>query len=143
MEESGYCLYNLTNKQGWLLSHQHQKDHYSPFIQFGRTNFSNPWSDPEIHYHTTAQELYFVLQGELWLTVEEIPIVLPERSCLLVRPRIPHTVVGGKGKIQHFGMKIPHILDEKVIVKKTTRNSEKNSFLSTKKQQLPKRKAIL
>ncbi|NHJ49149.1 MAG: cupin domain-containing protein [Asgard group archaeon] len=126
MLERKFHLYNLHDKGGWLLSPTYDDKFNSNFIQFGRTNFLDPWSDPAIHYHTTSQELYLVMHGELWLKVGDSSVVLKERNLLLVQPGIPHAVVGGKGSIQHFGLKIPCISDEKIVVREVTQY-EKNS----------------
>ncbi|MHA1952844.1 MAG: hypothetical protein ACXAAM_04180 [Candidatus Heimdallarchaeaceae archaeon] len=120
MQKANYTLYELVNKQGWILSSFKEKDDidYSPLLQFGRTNFQDPWQDPNFHSHTVSLEVYFLIEGEFWVVVDDIPIVMKGRSLLLIQPGISHSIIGGKGKIQHFGMKIPHQEDEKIIDKK-------------------------
>ena len=121
MHDSKYSLYDLNDKKGWILSSFLDKNdlHYSPLLQFGRTNFCDPWQDPSFHYHTVSQEIYFLVEGELWHLVNDVPILMKGRSLLLVQPGVSHSIIGGKGKIQHFGMKIPHKDDEKIIDTKT------------------------
>jgi mannose-6-phosphate isomerase-like protein (cupin superfamily) len=121
MPNSKYTLYDLDDKQGWILSSFVDRNdlHYSPLLQFGRTNFCDPWQDPSFHSHTISQELYLLIEGELWHVVNDVPILMKGRSLLLVQPGVSHSIIGGKGKIQHFGMKVPHKEDEKIIDTKT------------------------
>lgn len=121
MHSSKYSLYNLNDKQGWILSSFKEEDdiHYSPLLQFGRTNHCDPWQDPNFHSHSVSLEVYLLIEGELWHVVNGIPIIMKGRSLLLVQPDISHSIVGGQGKIQHFGMKIPHQEDEKIIDSKS------------------------
>ncbi|NHK31716.1 MAG: hypothetical protein FK730_10215 [Asgard group archaeon] len=134
MPEGKFHLYNLQNKGGWLLSPTFTNEFYSTLIQFGRTDFLEPWSDPAIHYHTNSQELYLVMHGELWLQVGDSYVNLREKNLLLVQPGVLHAVVGGKGPIQHFGLKIPCITDEKINVRELTQEetSKKPHFIDGK-----------
>ncbi|MCG3220700.1 MAG: hypothetical protein H7641_04905 [Candidatus Heimdallarchaeota archaeon] len=120
MPNPDFTLYELDNKQGWILSSFKEQDdiNYSPLLQFGRTNFCEPWQDPNFHSHTISLEIYLLIEGELWHIVNDIPIIMKGRSLLLVQPGVSHSIIGGKGKIQHFGMKIPHQSDEKIIDEK-------------------------
>jgi len=133
MTDTSFSLYDLENKHGWLLSSFKNKDdiHYSPLLQFGRTNYCDPWQDPHFHSHSISQEIYLLIEGELWHLVDDIPIVMKERSLLIVQPGISHSIIGGRGKIQHFGMKIPHQEDKKIIDNK---NREINNILNIIKE---------
>ncbi|NPD90247.1 MAG: hypothetical protein HGN29_16165, partial [Asgard group archaeon] len=93
MQTLGYTLYNLENKNGWLLSSFKGKDDncYSPLLQFGRTNFQEPWQDPNFHSHSISLEIYLLIEGELWHVVDEVPIIMKGRSLLLVQPGISHS----------------------------------------------------
>ncbi|QEE15578.2 cupin domain-containing protein [Promethearchaeum syntrophicum] len=112
-----YELFNLNELNGWIIGSEFEKNtpFYSSLFQLGRTNYLYPWKDPKFHYHTESIEIYLVLQGELWVIVDEIAVILKEKSILLVQPGIFHSVIGGKGLIQHFGMKIPSMEDKKII----------------------------
>lgn len=112
-------IYDLKDKKGWIIGCFKEKNHYDSYLQLGKTNFIEPWSDPEVHYHTHAQELYIVLNGEMWITVGKDTILrVKEKGLLLVQPNVPHSVIGGKGKVQHIGIKIPHKEDKKINVRK-------------------------
>jgi mannose-6-phosphate isomerase-like protein (cupin superfamily) len=117
MTKQSFTLYDLENKQGWILSSFKNKDdvHYSPVLQFGRTNYCDPWQDPNFHSHNISLEVYLLIEGELWHVVNDLPIDMKGRSLLVVQPGISHSIIGGRGKIQHFGMKIPHQEDKKII----------------------------
>ena len=112
-----YELFNLNELNGWIIGSDFdiKTPYYSSLLQLGRTNYLYPWKDPKMHYHTQSIEIYLVLHGELWIIVDKIAVKLKEKSILLVHPGIFHAVIGGKGLIQHYGMKIPSKGDEKVI----------------------------
>ncbi len=116
MVQSNSILYDLNEKKGWLLKSSKDGSWHSKWLQLGRTNFIEPWTDEKFHYHSTSQEIYFVLQGELWIIINDIPLKLKKNSLLLVQKKIPHAVVGGSGIIQHYMMKMPHTKDEKIVL---------------------------
>lgn len=131
MKHLEYFLYNLEKKEGWLLDSSKEDQWYSKHLKLGRTNFREPWHDGKIHFHTSAQEIYFIVKGEIWLIIDNKPLILHERNILLVQPNIPHAVVGGKGTIQHYMMKIPHSNDEKIVLNEAP---SKEDFLSEYKR---------
>ena len=112
-----YELFNLNELNGWIIGSEfdEKSPYYSSLFQLGRTNYLYPWKDPKFHYHTKSVEVYLVLHGELWILIDENAVKLKEKSILLVRPGIFHAVIGGKGLIQHYGMKVPSKGDKKVI----------------------------
>jgi len=115
-----YELFNLNELNGWIIGPEFDINtpYYSSLFNLGRTNYLYPWKDPKFHYHTKSIEIYLVLHGELWIIVDKIAVKLKEKSILLVQPGIFHAVIGGKGLIQHFGMKIPPKEDKKIIKEK-------------------------
>jgi mannose-6-phosphate isomerase-like protein (cupin superfamily) len=74
-----------------------------------------PWSDPGIHLHQNSEEYYFLLQGELRILVTETLVSLKPKEILLVRPWIPHAIVGGEGLIEHIGIRAPAHLDKQRV----------------------------
>ena len=54
-------IYDLKDKKGWIIGCFKEKNYYDSYLQLGKTSFVEPWSDPDVHYHTHAQELYIVL----------------------------------------------------------------------------------
>ena len=112
-----YELFDLNELNGWIIGSEFDKNtpFYSSLFQLGRTNYLYPWKDPKFHYHTKSIEIYLVLHGELWIIIDEIAVKLKEKSLLLVQPGVYHSVIGGKGLIQHLGMKIPPQEDKKIV----------------------------
>jgi mannose-6-phosphate isomerase-like protein (cupin superfamily) len=74
-----------------------------------------PWVDEDVHIHENSEEYYFLLQGKLWLMVENTLITLEPKEFLQVRESVPHAVVKGAGKIEHFVIRIPATDDRKSI----------------------------
>ena len=101
MIDEKFALYDLNEKQGWLLSSFKDKEdiHYSPLLQLGRTNFSDPWEDKDFHHHTNSLEIYLLNEGILWVAVDNTAIKMNGCSLLVVQPGISHSVIGGQGKI--------------------------------------------
>ena len=65
------------------------------------------WVDQDVHLHTVAEEYFFVFQGELRLLVDGSVFTVRPYEALLVRPEIPHSMVGCSGPIEHFVLRIP------------------------------------
>jgi mannose-6-phosphate isomerase-like protein (cupin superfamily) len=66
-----------------------------------------PWVDRDVHLHTEAEEYFFVFQGELRLWVDGSVFTLGPHETLLVRPHVPHSIVGRRGPIEHFVLRMP------------------------------------
>jgi mannose-6-phosphate isomerase-like protein (cupin superfamily) len=66
-----------------------------------------PWADGDVHLHTEAEEYFFLFQGELRLLVAGAALTLRPYEALMVRPGVPHAVVGGSGPIEHFVLRMP------------------------------------
>jgi mannose-6-phosphate isomerase-like protein (cupin superfamily) len=81
-------------------------------LAFGHSFATRPWSDPAPHLHTAAEEFYFVLQGELWLAVAGERLTMRPREIVMVRPGVPHLVLGGVAPIEHFGLRAPTAPDK-------------------------------
>ena len=76
-----------------------------------------PWVDRDVHLHTEAEEYFFAFQGELRLLVDGSVFTLRPYEALLVRPEVPHAVVGGRGPIEHFVLRMPACDDRKSLGK--------------------------
>ncbi|MGD2166158.1 MAG: cupin domain-containing protein [Anaerolineae bacterium] len=74
-----------------------------------------PWVDGDIHLHTDAEEYYFVFQGELRLLIDRVVLTLRPDEALLVRPHVPHSMVGGRGPSEHFVLRIPAYDDRETV----------------------------
>lgn len=67
----------------------------------------SPWVDRDIHLHSDSEEYYFLFQGELQLLVDGSVFTLKPCEVLMVKPQVPHAVVGGNGTIEHFVVRMP------------------------------------
>jgi mannose-6-phosphate isomerase-like protein (cupin superfamily) len=81
-------------------------------LALGHSVMAEPWSDPGLHWHTAAEEFYFVRQGEVWLQVGEERLAVRADEILMVRPGVPHAVLGGTAPIEHFGLRAPAVPDK-------------------------------
>jgi mannose-6-phosphate isomerase-like protein (cupin superfamily) len=71
--------------------------------------------DPGIHIHGSSEEYYLLLQGVLRFVVAESLVTLKPQEILMVRPQVPHAIVGGQGRIEHFGIRAPAPDDKQTI----------------------------
>ncbi|NVM38379.1 MAG: cupin domain-containing protein [Candidatus Lokiarchaeota archaeon] len=123
MSENKYFHYNLNNVGiHWYLSCNKNIDDltYSPYLQLRCSNYVDPWEDKSSHYHSKSQEIFILLEGELWMLLNDKPFTMPRRSLLLVQPGVPHMVIGGKQKIRHIVLKVPHQEDKWIQTNKNT-----------------------
>lgn len=104
-----YSTFDFQNTTGYILTHP------QGLIALGHTASVLPWSDPNIHLHTDSEEYYFLLNGQLEFLIGEFRLTLHPNEILMLKPAVPHAVVGGTGKIEHFGIRTP-ALDDKQIV---------------------------
>jgi len=76
-----------------------------------------PWADQDVHLHNDSEEFYFLFQGELKLLVSDSVFTLKPYEVLMVKPRIPHAIVGGDGPIEHFVLRMPAPDDRQTVGK--------------------------
>jgi len=93
----------------------HVVTHPQKLISIGHTALVPPWSDANIHQHQSSEELYLLLQGQLHLVINDFRISLHRGELLMVRPGVPHAVIGGAGAIEYFGIRAP-ARDDKLVV---------------------------
>ena len=74
-----------------------------------------PWRDRDIHLHTDSEEYYFLVQGELQVLVPRGMLTLKPCEVLMIKPTVPHAVVGGTGPIEHFVLRVPAAEDRQVV----------------------------
>jgi mannose-6-phosphate isomerase-like protein (cupin superfamily) len=94
---------------GYVVSHPQR------LISIGHTALVAPWSDANIHQHESSEEFYLLLQGQLHLVVNDFRITLHPKELLMLRPGVPHAVIGGAGAIEYFGIRAP-ARDDKLVV---------------------------
>jgi mannose-6-phosphate isomerase-like protein (cupin superfamily) len=74
-----------------------------------------PWTDRDIHLHSDSEEYYFLFQGELRLLVDGGVFTLRPREVLMLKPQVPHAIVGGDGPIEHFVLRMPAPDDRRTV----------------------------
>jgi mannose-6-phosphate isomerase-like protein (cupin superfamily) len=84
-------------------------------LALGHTAGLDPWQDNGLHLHHTAEEGFLLLGGRLDFVVANCLITLHPNEFLLIRPGVPHAIVGGQGKIEHFGIRAPAVKDKQEI----------------------------
>jgi mannose-6-phosphate isomerase-like protein (cupin superfamily) len=89
-------------------------------IALGHTAFVAPWSDPALHRHTDSWEYYILWHGRLHFLVANLTLTLRAPEILVVKPGIPHAIVGGEGPIEHVGIRAPGLPDKQVVAELPT-----------------------
>jgi mannose-6-phosphate isomerase-like protein (cupin superfamily) len=84
-------------------------------VAIGHTALVTPWADPSVHEHTASEEYYFLRQGELRFLVAGRALTLRPGEIMMVKPGVPHAVIGGAGLIEHFGIRAPALNDKRVV----------------------------
>ena len=84
-------------------------------VTVGHTALVTPWSDPGVHLHQHSEEYYLLLQGKLRILVAGVLVSLKPKEILLVRPQVPHAIVGGEGPIKHIGIRAPAYRDKQPV----------------------------
>lgn len=112
-DPSSYTKYRFRDHSGYILPADPRADH--GLVALGHTASVAPWADPVLHMHTDSEEYYILLQGELRFVVAGVAIGLRAREILIVQPRVPHAILGGKGPIEHFGLRAPALEDKQPV----------------------------
>jgi mannose-6-phosphate isomerase-like protein (cupin superfamily) len=76
-----------------------------------------PWVDRDTHLHSDSEEYYFLFQGGLQLLVDGSVFTLNPYEVLMIKPRVPHAVVGGNGPIENFVIRMPALDDKRIMGK--------------------------
>ena len=84
-------------------------------LGIGHTAFIPPWSDPCLHLHQESEEFYLLRHGEIHLYIAGAFVDLQPNELLMILPQVPHAVVGGQGKIEHFGFRAPFSDDKQIV----------------------------
>lgn len=105
-----WIKYIFKEHSGWIVDPRLESEPHN-LLGIGHTACIEPWRDPDLHQHQESEEFYLLLQGELWLWIAGARVTLQPRELLMVRPRVAHAVLGGQGKIEHFGLRAPCLED--------------------------------
>jgi len=74
-----------------------------------------PWADASVHSHLGSEEYYLVLEGRLWLLIEDALYTVGAGEMAMVKPGVPHAVAQGEGPIEHFGLRAPAPSDRSTL----------------------------
>ena len=108
-------MHNEISKYEFQKVTGHIVRHPQSLISIGHTALVSPWNDPNIHKHNTSEEYYFLWKGQLNLAINDFQITLQPREILMVKPETPHAVIGGKSRIEYFGIRAPALHDKQVV----------------------------
>lgn len=104
--------YSFERHSGYIVSPQTTTQ---TLLALGHTASLDPWADPQVHAHTASEEYYILLQGELNFLVANTTLTLLPKEILMIKPEIPHAIIGGTGLIEHFGLRAPALHDKQVL----------------------------
>ncbi len=114
MTTTNYSKYTFRDHTGyivapWLPGATHE------LVSIRHTASVPLWTDHAVHIHTASEEYYFMFQGELRLLVDASTLTLKAREALMVKPHVPHAVLGGSGPIELFVLRMPAPDDRQVV----------------------------
>ena len=105
---------SFTGRSGGIVDQRVEPVPHSLLV-LGHTSSIPPWSDPNIHIHQHSEEFYLLLHGELEFYIAGARLTLQPHELLVVLPGVPHAVIGGRGRIEHFGIRAPSVNDKQVV----------------------------
>jgi mannose-6-phosphate isomerase-like protein (cupin superfamily) len=108
-----YLKYAFHEHTGYLVDPRHHARHDG--VAIGHTARVTPWSDEHVHIHEASEEYFILLAGKLIFLVGESLLTLQANELLMVRRQVPHAIVGGDGRIEHFGLRAPARNDKQVV----------------------------
>jgi len=109
MASPQHSVFNFTSTTGYIVTHPQK------LFAIGHTASISSWSDPNVHLHTHSEELYFLRQGRLQFQIQDFQLSLHPNEMLMVKAGVPHAVLGGTGRIEHFGIRAPALNDKLVV----------------------------
>ena len=104
-----YSILNFQDATGYVLRNPQK------LIAFGHTASIDPWCDPNVHLHTHSEEYFFLRKGELRFSIDDFQLILHANEILMVYPGVPHAILGGTGRIEHFGIRTPDRDDKQIV----------------------------
>lgn len=102
--------YRFRGHTGYVIHPTRHSRH--TLLALGHTAHIDPWQDAVMHVHDMAEEAFLLLQGRLKFAVADFLITLQPDELILIRPGVPHAIIGGEGQIEHFGIRAPALNDK-------------------------------
>jgi mannose-6-phosphate isomerase-like protein (cupin superfamily) len=87
------------------------------FISINYNTIVPPWVSLGVYANESSEEIYYLLQGKLWVLVGGLVISLMPQELLLVKPQVPHAIVKSRGTTKIFGIRTPARNDNHFISK--------------------------
>lgn len=84
-------------------------------LGIGHTAFISPWRDSCVHFHQHGEEFYLLLNGELEFYIAGTHLILQPHELLMILPGVSHAILGGRGRIEHFGLRAPFLNDKQIV----------------------------
>lgn len=104
-----FSKFDFRDITGYVLHHPQR------LIAIGHTASVSPWSDPNIHRHTHSEAYCFLRKGRLDFLIEDFQLTVHPNEILMLKPTVPHAIIGGQGQIEHFGIRAPALDDKQVV----------------------------
>lgn len=89
---------------------------YSKLIEIGYVNLQEVEKTDQLHFHTNCEEYYVLLDGRMQIQVGESTIEVSKDQILLVRPYVPHLILGVQPGTRILLIKVPPGPNDKTIV---------------------------
>lgn len=106
---NNYSRHHFTDTTGYIF------DHPQKLIAMRHSASVTPWSDPNIHQHNLSEEYYFLRKGQLEFLIRDFRLTLHPNEIIMVKPEVPHAILGGTGRIEHFGIRAPTADDKQIV----------------------------
>lgn len=68
-------------------------------------------------FHAHSEKNYLLLQGHLNFLIDQELIGLKGNKNLMVKPGVPHAIIGGQSTIEQFGIRAPALKDKNLSKK--------------------------
>jgi mannose-6-phosphate isomerase-like protein (cupin superfamily) len=114
--QASYSKYTFRHHTGYVVA-PWISDAAHEWVAIRHSALVPPWVDGDVHLHADAEEYFLLFEGEPRLLLDGSVFTLRPYEALLVQPEVPHSVVGGKGPIEHFVLRTPASNDRHSISK--------------------------
>jgi len=89
---------------------------YSKLLEIGYVNLQEVERTERLHFHNHCEEYYVLLDGHMQIQVGESTLEVSKGQILLVRPHVPHLILGVQPGTRILLVKAPPGPDDKTIV---------------------------
>ena len=117
-----YALVDLEEKRQngckWIFGpfQPEGSDEHSKLIEIGYVNLQEVEKTDRLHFHTHCEEYYVLLDGHMQIQVGKSILEVSKGQILLIRPHVPHLILGVQPGTRILLVKVPPGQDDKTIV---------------------------